>query len=187
MTSFEDTVWRQLVEEHGADQIDFPDHRTTRRGRPVAVAATTAGLAAVAAAGVLILGATTTTPPAYALTPHADGSYTLTLNDLTTGIPAINAKLTRLGIPETVVPVRRGCTAATIGVPMVRPIPKDKTHSTGLPPTVRGSQTITLTATRLPAGVHGYIAAEQRPGGQVILAEGWTSKPIPSCFPSLAG
>jgi hypothetical protein len=185
MTSFEDTVWRHLVEQHGADQMDFPAHTSTRRVRPLTVTVTATGLAAVAAAVVLILSATTSTPAAYALTPHANGSYTLTLNNLTTGIPAVNAKLTQLGLPDTVVAVQAGCTA-TIGPTTSTPIPENSTVPTATLPTESGSQTITLTA-KLPTGLHGFIAAEQQPGGQVVLAEGTTTEPIPPCLPSLAG
>jgi hypothetical protein len=187
MTSFEDTVWRHLVTEHNAHQMDFPASKTTRRVRPLTVTASATGVAAVAAAVVLILSATTNTPPAYALTSHANGTYTLTLNNLSTGIPAINAKLTQLGIPDTVVPVQAGCTATMGGPTTSTPVPKNSTIPTGTLPTESGSQTITLTANPLPAGSHGFIAAQQQPGGQVILAEGTTSEPIPSCFPSLAG
>jgi hypothetical protein len=35
--------------------------------------------------------------PAYALTRHANGSITITINDLATGIPALNARMKALG------------------------------------------------------------------------------------------
>jgi len=147
---------------------------STRRLRPVTrgVAGVGAGaLAAVIAVAVLVFGGTAGTPPAYALTSNGNGSYTLTLNDLTTGIPAINAKLKQMDIPATVVPVEAGCTASSF----------DPVQSGA----VAASQTVTFSSGNIPAAMQMYIAAEQAPAsGQVLFAQGTTAQPIPACFPT---
>ena len=158
MSSFEDAIWTHLVEHHGADRFEFsvptaPKHRV----RPLAV---TAGVAVVLAAAVV----------AYALTRVSAGSYTISLNDISTGIPELNAKFAQLGIRETVVPIKAGCTASSFD------------------PAQAGAgsmtQTVTVNNQSIPAGTRGFIAAEQLPNGRVGLAHGDTSQPIPSCFPT---
>jgi len=108
MSKVEDTLWNHLVEHRGADRAQVRRPVASRpRKRPLAIATAATGGAVVAAA--LIVSATSSTPPAYALASHADGSITITLNDLTTGIPALNARLQQMGINETVIPVTPNC------------------------------------------------------------------------------
>jgi hypothetical protein len=118
---------------------------------------------------VLVLSGTTTTSPAYALTPQGDGTYTLTLNDLTTGIPALNAKFAQLGIDETAVPIKAGCTAATF----------DPEKGPG-----SMSETVTVGNQYIDPGQHGFLAPKQMPNGRILLAMRTTAGPIPSCFPA---
>lgn len=173
MSSFEDAIWAHLVDQHGADRIDFHVPRPRNRPRRLSAAAVGAVLLATAVlATVLVLTASTSAPPAYALTQVAGGTYTVSLNDIATGIPALNARFAELGIPETVVPVEAGCKASSFD-----PL------QTGTAPM---TQTITISARDIPPGYRGFIAAEQLPDGHVRLAQGTTAQPIPSCFPVTA-
>lgn len=97
MSTFNDELWTRLVQDHDADHVGLA--APPRRRWPGA-AILTASATALAATAVLVLivSAATSTPPAYALTRHADGTATVTLNDLTRGIPALNARLANLGI-----------------------------------------------------------------------------------------
>lgn len=168
MSKVEDTLWNHLVEHHSADRAQMRAPATSRpRTRPLAIATATTGVAAVAAA--LIVSATTSTPPAYALTAHADGSITISLNNLTTGIPQLNSRLQQIGINYTVIPVTHNCSFTT--------------------PVLSGpgpgslSETITIgNVNDEPAGVDGYLAAEQLPNGSIGLAIGGMKAPLPSCF-----
>jgi hypothetical protein len=68
-----------------------------RRGGRRLVAVPAALIAAALIAVLLLSSAGPTTTPAYALTRHANGSITITINDLATGIPALNARMKALG------------------------------------------------------------------------------------------
>jgi outer membrane murein-binding lipoprotein Lpp len=172
MSSFEDAIWVHLVDHHAADRVEFRLPATTprRKVRPVAAAAGAAVLAVAVIVVVLVLSASTSTPPAYALTPVGGGSYTVSLNDISTGVPALNAKFAQLGIRETAVPIKAGCTASSFDP--VQAAPGSMT------------QTVTVSNRQIPPGARGFIAAEQGPDGHVLLAQGSTAQPIPSCFPT---
>lgn len=142
---------------------------TLARAPRLALASSVAGLAAAAA--VVAVFAASAAPPAYALTQNANGTYTITINDIATGVPALNAKLKQLGIDTTAVPVTTTCTAPDGGLPLV---------GGWSSPTM--SQTITLDQANIPAGYRGVIAAYQSPSGQVDLTIATTSGSIPSCL-----
>jgi hypothetical protein len=111
MTDFEDGLWSELVREHGAELLHLgprPRNRSRRAWRaPLAAGA-------VAVTGVIVAAALTITasnsPPAYALVVHANGTVTLTINELV-GISPVNAQLARLGVRARVARVEPGCTA----------------------------------------------------------------------------
>jgi hypothetical protein len=171
MSSFEDAIWTHLVDQHGADRVEFRvPVAPKRRVRPAAVTAGAAVLAVAVVVVVLVLSASTSAPPAYALTPVGGSSYTVSLNEISTGIPALNAKFAQLGIRETVVPIKAGCTASSFD-----PVQAGSGSMT---------QTVTVSNRSIPAGAQGFIAAEQGPDGHVLLAQGTTTQPIPSCFPT---
>ncbi len=168
MSKVEDTLWNHLVKHHGADRAPMrPPAASPPRKRPLAIATAATGAAAVAAA--LIVSATTSPPPAYALTSHADGSITISLNNLTTGIPQLNARLKQMGINYTVIPVTQNCSFTT---PVLSgPAPGNL------------SETLTIgTVNDEPAGVDGYLAAEQLPNGKIGLGIGGMKAPLPNCI-----
>jgi hypothetical protein len=142
--------------------------RGPRARRFALAAAGSTAVAAIAAATVLLVGATSGAAPAYALTHNADGSITITLHNLTTGISQLNARLHQMGINETVVPVTSSCTTST---PVLDPGPGNL------------SETITIgQGNGYPAGVDGYLAAEQLPDGRIGLGIGGMKAPLPRCF-----
>jgi hypothetical protein len=171
VSTFEDAIWAHLVDHHDADRFEFRapplPTRTVRRGAAIASAALLAG---VVVAMVLVLSASTSAPPAYALTQVAGGSYTVSLYDVSAGIPALNAKFAQLGIRATVVPIKAGCTASSFDP--VEAAPGSLT------------ETVTIGNRYIPPGYRGYIAAELLPNGRIGLALGDTPEPIPSCFPT---
>jgi hypothetical protein len=136
-------------------------------------------LAATIAVIVLAFGATTNAPPAYALTRHPDGSITITLSELTTGIPALNAKLEKLGIDETVIPITADCSTRGSGNLVMHPNPMYEYN---------GSISTTYTpraAQRHPAppGFHYVLAAKRLPNGKLLGFIGALKPPIPACLP----
>jgi hypothetical protein len=154
-----------------------PDRRFTLRRsalpRPkLMIAGGGLTLAGSVIAIVLALSATSATSPAYALTRQPDGTVTLTLYRLTNDLPSVNARLARMGIDETIVPVTPDCKN-------VAPIY----------PVGSASSTVTLYPGRkyLAPGYQGFLAAEALPDGKIALAQG-ALKPadIPSCFATAA-
>jgi len=143
--------------------------------RPVALLGSGAGIVAVAVAAV-VLGAGPAAQPAYALTENPDGSITVTINDVETAIPALNARFAAMGIDETVVPVEANCppTTAFSGLFVY--------------PQATTSETLTFTPgdKNLDPGYTGVIAAEQLSNGEVAIAAEAIKPPIPSCFPTTA-
>jgi hypothetical protein len=167
MSAFSRELWTHLVDAHGADRAVLPTAESRRRPRAI-VAAVGAIAVAVTVAVVLALSATTGTPPAYALTQHADGTVTVTVHDIATAIPALNARFAQMGIAETVIPVRAGCpTRGLIRYP-------GASMSTSL--TLRSGRR------NLNPGFTGVLAAERLPDGQIGLTVGATRPPVPSCY-----
>ncbi len=149
---------------HGAGK--WPIWSSMRRGRTL-VAGGGVALCMIVVVGALLVSATSSTPPAYALTAHVDGSYTLKLYTLSRGIPQLNAKLRALGIDETVVPMVKGCPYLAPNYP------------------VSGQETITLRPNHydLAPGDQGFIAASLLGDGHVSYIQGaMPENLIPPCF-----
>jgi hypothetical protein len=176
MNQFEDHLWSHLSDEHGADEVACSPSRARRRPRPAVVTAGVGGITAAAVAATLVLSATTSTTPAYALTENANGTVTITLNDVATGIPALNAEFKRLGIRERAVPMEANCPT--------RPI--FGYDGSGTAPGLNGLETTYTFSVAHPdllPGYTGYLAARQVAPGQVELSEGaMPNGTIPSCF-----
>jgi len=181
MTAFEDGLWNRLVDEHDADRVCLHVEPKQSSRRPLLVGGSLTALVVTAAAGTLALTAATTAPPAYALTQNADGSITVTINDLETATPALNARFAAMGIDETVVPVTASC-----------PTNGNASGFQGAPlfvyPHAKTSDTLTFTPGKqyLAAGYTGVLAAEQLSDGEVAMAVEAIKPPVPSCFPTTA-
>jgi hypothetical protein len=109
MSKFEDSLWRDLMRDHGSDlaQQAGPPARRTRRTRPRLLAGTTVGLAGAGTALALALGAASSSP-AFAVNRNHDGSVTVMIERID-GIPRANRKLALLGIRARAVQVAQGC------------------------------------------------------------------------------
>jgi hypothetical protein len=145
------------------------------RAPRLAAASSLASLAAVAAVAAIL--ATTGTTPAYALTQNANGTYTITINDIATGVPALNTKLQQLGIDATAVPVTNTCTAPSSSLTERTEMQLSPTLATD-----GSGGLINLDQANIPAGTEGVIAAYQSPSGQINLTFWTTSGSAPSCL-----
>lgn len=176
MNRFEDVIWQDLVANHSADRVRT--RRTARmpaRGYRVRRVALGAGGIAAAAAVVVVLvfSGTSGTPPAYALTANGDGSYTLTINDLQTAIPEVNAEFARLGVHARAIPVTSTCAAPdTAGIPL---FDYGKANM---------SESMTVDNANIPAGWTAFLAVEQMPDGHIAMALGTTAAALPACLSS---
>jgi hypothetical protein len=143
--------------------------------------AAAAGAVAVAATTALVVVGTTSPPPAYAVTEAPDGTVTITLNDVATGIPGVNSQLQQLGIRATVVPVQSICTQ---DVPPGSSRPNYAYFVVG---SSSAQNTWTIRNSDIPPGQDELIAARQSPEGNVGLAIAQMTPPLPTCFPDLQG
>jgi hypothetical protein len=171
MSTFEDRLWSQLVEEHGDELLTshvmtLPAHR--RRRRPALITGTALAATSLTAAAVLGFNASTSTAPAYAVTTNADGTVTVTLHDISS-LTAINTELVHDGIRARAVPLTASC--ARRGFPITMPA--------GTNP---NTYTITIVQADIPAGYTAIVAASENSSGQVKL--GTSPSPGPSCVNS---
>lgn len=190
MLDFEDDLWAQLVSDHGAELLHLGP-RSRRTGRrwwraPLAAGAIALTVAIVAAA----LGITaSTSPPAYALVVNANGSVTLTINELV-GVSGANAQLAKLGVRARVARFERNCTTRNhfVRVPWphvgaVRQVVEPEKLRSGLaglrvvlhPSTIPSGATLLLTA-RLIGGTH-----DGTPMQAVGMSMGLYRGPAPAC------
>ena len=94
MTKFSDQLFDDLMEEHGHTLAGLARPAAPKRhlaARPVLLTAGAGGIAAITAVGTLVAGGGT---PAYAVTPHDDGTVTLAVYQKD-GIAPANDKLRR--------------------------------------------------------------------------------------------
>jgi hypothetical protein len=179
MSTFEDRLWTYLADEHRAGEVtstrtgaeaSLRSRVVQARRRPVVM--TTSALGVIAATVVLLVSVTTSTQPAYALTHNRDGSITVTINDLQTAIPELNARFAAMGVDETVIPITQSC-QTQIAVPAF--------------PQSAASDKLTFTPNEghkyLAPGFDGVLAAGYTSGGQLLVFIGAMKPPLPACFP----
>lgn len=176
MTNFEDHLWRELVTQHGDElarvTMTQAAPRSTLRSRPALLTGTGVGIAGLAAAGIFALGAFHT-EAAYAVTQNPDGTFTVSLSELS-ALPALNKELAQDGIPATAVPVSTSCTAGAPGEQIWDGHRAD-------PP----ADTVMLDTKLIPSGdVLVLGAAQTTSSGSTFLVTTTMAAPGPSCLPS---
>jgi hypothetical protein len=191
MSRFEDRLWDELVEQHGAVLADAPLTLTPaharpelrRRRRPAPLAAL--GLALAAALTAIVIGLSSTGgTPAYAVLSNPDGTITVTIRELV-GVKGADEKLASLGVPVHVVRSEAGCQVRSgeYKVPRISPELFQRISKLAGP---AGSAALVITPSAIPAGDTVVIGArEPGPGAvglQTVIYEGTT----PPCLP-LAG
>ena len=175
MTTFEDRLWTDLVREHGELLRLHPGPAAAptavRRRRPAVLTGAALAAVGVIATGVLALTATTAAPPAFAVTDNADGTVTVTLNDIQ-AITGLNAELARDGIPAEAIPITSDCPVH--GFPNAMPAGTDP-----------NTYTITIDPREMRAGYTAIVGVGQSTSGQIELAQGaFPSANVPACFNS---
>jgi hypothetical protein len=179
MSTFEDRLWTYLADEHGASEVMSTRTRAEASlrsrvaqalRRPVVM--TMSALGVVAAAVALLVSVTASTQPAYALTYNADGSITVTINDLQAAIPQLNARFAAMGVDETVIPITQSCQTQLAVLEY---------------PQSAASDTLTFTPNEghkyLAPGFDGVLAAGYTSSGQLLVFIGAMKSPLPACFP----
>ncbi len=110
MSRFEDDLWETLSREHGAATLRAGPRSgvVPRRRRALSLAAAALTLIAVTATAVVLLSTGNGLSPAYAITQNANGTVTLTLDEVI-GVQPANQELARLGVRVVVAKVEAGC------------------------------------------------------------------------------
>jgi hypothetical protein len=128
---------------------------------------------------VLIVGSGASAPPAYAFTKHANGTYTIMLRDLTTGIPGLNAAFHKHHIAETVIPITSACPVRSGFLGSVHPNPMYETSNDTYQTTYSPQR-----ARAHPAehGFHYILAAKRLDNGKLLTLIGQIREPIPPCL-----
>lgn len=147
MSEFQERLWSELVRDHAAmlaypagfgdpwRQLPIVEPRGSRRMslptlRPGRLAGVLGAIAAVAVAVTVATVTSSTSSAAYAVTPHPDGTVTVTISELT-GVTGANAQLSKLGVPVRVAAVQAGCPAPTSIVPMAPSLGGTIAHGEG--------------------------------------------------------
>lgn len=179
MTTFDDGLWDHLVQQHHAGQVTLlaPDSPETaharagsllRSGRAKLLAGSSAALAMLAGAAVFVIAGAASSP-AFAVTTHADGSVTVTIDQIA-GIAAANAQLTSLGIPAVVIPMTSSCqsTVDVVRIGVSNP----------------ATATETIVPNTIPQGDTAILAAAQTSTGTVELGLAEVRGAVPTCLQS---
>jgi hypothetical protein len=105
MGKFEDQLLGDLMREHGP-ALATAQRPAPRNKRPVWIAASAVALAAVVTVGLALVDGGT--PAAFAVNQNADGSISVSIDDIAAIDPA-NKELERLKVPIRAVPSRPDC------------------------------------------------------------------------------
>jgi hypothetical protein len=191
MTKFADQLFDDLMREHGSTLTNArtPAPRQHLATRRALLAVGGGGVAVAAAAGTNGAGhgadAAAGRTPAYAVTPHRNGTITLAVYQKA-GIAGANAKLRELGDSQVyVVPVGAGC-------PSMSSLPAPAVPLNGKHLTVRSSVTVgsspggsvTVNAKGIPVGDILVVAVQTTSNGNTRTSLGagrLSTAPPPSC------
>jgi hypothetical protein len=180
MTKFEDQLFTDLINEYQ------PALQSTRRPaakgrhevpRRVWLAVGAGGVAGVATAGVVLFGGGS---PAYAVTPNANGSVTVSVTKLA-GVAGANARLQALDLEVALVPVEPGCPALS-SLPKANWPPEARTGETAK--TADG--TVTVGVRDIPPGDTALVPVRTLSNSVIYFTVHLIKGPAPSCV-SLPG
>jgi hypothetical protein len=195
VSRFEDRLWDELVEQHGALLLDAPVAALPRTPAParrlrwaadrrLRITALGATMAAVLAALVIGLGGGGGGTPAYAVTSNGDGTITVTIGEIA-GIEGANGKLAALGVPVRVVPVEPDCPPPDSASTPDRVSP-EREHAI-LSLTGPASASVRVSPAAIPSGDTLVLGARQLDAGAIALSGALYRGPGRSCLPSTPG
>jgi hypothetical protein len=186
---FEDRLWSELVEQHGALLAEPPararpparERRLVRRGP---LAALGLALAAGVAALVIALGGHGG-GSAYAVVPNADGTVTVTISELA-GVEPANERLAELGLPVRAAAVEAGCPVSRRQLPFVH-LPPDQTRALYEPIVGRDGVSLRVNPKAIPHGDTLLLSADEPRAGFVFMRGLVIEGAAPSCVAPVPG
>ncbi len=181
MSRFEDRLWAELVEQHGAVLSEQPVLVQTpaRRFRRGPVAAVALAIAVALAALVIGLGRGGATS-AYAVVTNPDGSVTVTIKELV-GVEPANQRLQELGLPVAIPPVRADCPTSQTEL-RPAPLTVEQSRRTFEPLGGHGAYSIRIDPAAIPAGDTLVLRAYELPSGLIAMRALVVEGPAPSCL-----
>lgn len=174
MSSFEDGLWQNLMQQHGQELAAGNRIRPKQRRRPLVAAA---ALAVVGAGAVGVATGMLDGTPAYAVTEHPNGTVTVSLKEIAAA-DQTNAELRRRNIPIRVVPYTPDC-ANTKSFTVDMSAPETANGDS------KGATGITIDTTTVPPGDYTVITALSDEHGEIALmiSGGQPAKgDVPSCL-----
>jgi hypothetical protein len=168
VSRFEDRLWAELVEQHGALLADAPPLLApqplpvrrrlrlpaARRLAPLAGAAI--ALAAAISAIVIGFGSGGGSGAAFAVAIDRDGDVTITLRELA-GVTGADERLQELGEPIRIIPAERGCAVKPGEYDLVRLSGAESRAIATIVPQ-RGVSTLLVRPAKIPHGVTAVFA-----------------------------
>ncbi|MBS2551384.1 hypothetical protein KGQ19_31395 [Catenulispora sp. NL8] len=176
MTDFADSLFEDLMAEHGAELTSATAAPTPARRRYTRPAWASAGT--VAAAGAAVVGFTvfSGTASAYAVTDNHDGTVTVSVTKAE-GISGANAKLHKMGASAVVLKATPGCPSLDS---FATPTPNVGKTGLRMQAGPGGKDTVTIQAQGLPKNETMLIAfGFDGVKGQVGMV--LTTGPVPAC------
>jgi hypothetical protein len=174
MSEFQERLWSELVRDHAQAlaypaiagdrwrQLPIVEPRASWRLslpalRPGRLAGVLGAIVAVVVAVTVATVTSSTSSAAYAVTPHPDGTVTVTISELK-GVTGANAQLAKLGVPVRVAAVRAGCPVPTSIVPMTPSLAATIAYGQGQgilarPDLVPAGETLVLAARQVGADI----------------------------------
>jgi hypothetical protein len=182
MRSFEDRLWGELLDRHGALLTEAPIRvaaparsRLQVRRAPIAAFLTALAAALVTVVIGLTSGGGTA---AYAVVRNPDGTVTVTIRELV-GVSGANQQLMTLGIPVRAAAVEAGCSAKP---GELAPGPISPSAERPFSPRIVGGETaVTIRPGAIPAGDTLLLVARQLTPGTVRLGVRVYRGQAPSC------
>jgi hypothetical protein len=187
MTRFEDNLWREVEGKYGPELSEAPGplHPRSRMRVPV-LAGTSLGVVGGSAAAVIVLTAASSSP-AFAVTPHRDGTVSVVIRRIE-GIPGANHRLAQLGIHARAVQVADGCQMPAVrALARVTVMTLARDGQRNWVTASRGAIRASIRPAQIPSGRTLVIPAI-RTGALVRLVRGRAVRGVvPACLPPAIG
>lgn len=184
MSRFEDRLWSELVEQHGA-LLAEPAARVpsappaARRFRRAPAAAVALAMLAALVALVIALGHGGGTS-AYAVVTNPDGTVTVTIDELV-GVEPANERLEALGLPVRIPSVKAGCPTSRAELKPAN-VPAGRSRQIAEPTGGPGHYSLRIDPAAIPRGDTLVLTAHEVRPGVIFLRSLVIEGAAPSCL-----
>lgn len=181
MSRFEDRLWAELVEQHGAVLAEQPVlvAAPPRRLRRAPIAAAALAVAVALAVLVIALGHGGGTS-AYAVVTNPDGTVTVTIRELA-GVEPANERLEELDVPVRIPPTTSGCPTSRAGLKAAHLTP-EQSRQAFEPVGGNGDYSLRIDPKAIPKGDTLVLKAYELPSGATAMRALIIEGPAPPCL-----